>query len=80
MRGGPTGNRTRVQGFAVLCVTTPPSGLGEARFGGLGRRLSTRPFDEWRPARLALAGGRDMDRLKSSCISVIRHWQMMGIS
>lgn len=25
--GGPTGNRTRVQGFAVLCVTTPPSGL-----------------------------------------------------
>src|SRR5690606_39649758 len=24
--GGLTGNRTRVQGFAVLCVTTPPSG------------------------------------------------------
>ena len=27
MLGGPTENRTRVQGFAVLCVTTPPSGL-----------------------------------------------------
>ena len=27
MVGGPTENRTRVQGFAVLCVTTPPSGL-----------------------------------------------------
>src|SRR5690606_19917188 len=26
--GGLTGNRTRVQGFAVLCVTTPPSGRG----------------------------------------------------
>jgi hypothetical protein len=24
--GGPTGNRTRVRGFAVLYVTTPPSG------------------------------------------------------
>lgn len=26
--GGPSRNRTGVQGFAVLCVTTPPSGLG----------------------------------------------------
>jgi hypothetical protein len=25
--GGPSRNRTGVQGFAVLCVTTPPSGL-----------------------------------------------------
>ena len=33
--GGPTGNRTRVQGFAVLCVTTPPSGL-DAVEGGYG--------------------------------------------
>src|SRR5437868_7728716 len=24
--GGPSRNRTGVQGFAVLCVTTPPSG------------------------------------------------------
>jgi hypothetical protein len=31
--GGPTGNRTRVQGFAVLCVTTPPSGLDAAGSG-----------------------------------------------
>ena len=30
--GGPSRNRTGVQGFAVLCVTTPPSGLG----GGAG--------------------------------------------
>ncbi len=28
LRGGPSRNRTGVQGFAVLCVTTPPSGLG----------------------------------------------------
>src|SRR4029078_7009806 len=28
--GGPSRNRTGVQGFAVLCVTTPPSGRGEA--------------------------------------------------
>jgi hypothetical protein len=26
--GGPSRNRTGVQGFAVLCVTTPPSGPG----------------------------------------------------
>src|SRR6185369_12427397 len=26
--GGPSRNRTGVQGFAVLCVTTPPSGQG----------------------------------------------------
>jgi hypothetical protein len=29
--GGPSRNRTGVQGFAVLCVTTPPSGLGVLR-------------------------------------------------
>ncbi|VXC95572.1 hypothetical protein SPHINGOT1_260236 [Sphingomonas sp. T1] len=29
--GGPTGNRTRVRGFAVLYVTTPPSGLDAER-------------------------------------------------
>jgi hypothetical protein len=36
--GGPSRNRTGVQGFAVLCVTTPPSGLTvvvEARSSGL---------------------------------------------
>ena len=27
MSGGPSRNRTGVRGFAVLCVTTPPSGL-----------------------------------------------------
>ena len=27
--GGPSRNRTGVQGFAVLCVTTPPSGRKE---------------------------------------------------
>jgi hypothetical protein len=34
--GGPSRNRTGVQGFAVLCVTTPPSGLGVS--GSLPRR------------------------------------------
>ena len=28
LSGGPSRNRTGVQGFAVLCVTTPPSGRG----------------------------------------------------
>src|SRR6185369_1767321 len=32
--GGPSRNRTGVQGFAVLCVTTPPSGLAGQAFGG----------------------------------------------
>ena len=36
--GGLAENRTRVQGFAVLCVTTPPPGRGpqltEPRGGG----------------------------------------------
>lgn len=31
--GGLARNRTGVQGFAVLCVTTPPRGLGEKRSG-----------------------------------------------
>ena len=32
MSGGPSRNRTGVQGFAVLCVTTPPSGRGLGPF------------------------------------------------
>jgi two-component system sensor kinase FixL len=39
-RGGPSRNRTGVQGFAVLCVTTPPSG----RSSGSRRR---RPCAAW---------------------------------
>jgi hypothetical protein len=35
--GGPTGNRTRVHGFAVRYVTTPPSSLGEGASLGLGK-------------------------------------------
>ena len=35
--GGPSRNRTGVQGFAVLCVTTPPSGRGSERFGAAVR-------------------------------------------
>ena len=54
--GGLAENRTRVQGFAVLCVTTPPSGLAGPAFGGSPRRLSTNAFDEWR--RLLLGGAR----------------------
>ena len=44
--GGPSRNRTGVQGFAVLCVTTPPSGLAGQAFGGTPCRLSTEPFDK----------------------------------
>ena len=36
--GGPTENRTRVHGFAVRCVTTPPSGL--AKWDAANVRLS----------------------------------------
>jgi hypothetical protein len=41
--GGATGNRTRVQGFAVLCVTTPPSRLDawEAGVSAVLAALST---------------------------------------
>ncbi len=50
--GGPSRNRTGVQGFAVLCVTTPPSGLEYGmlvRCGVAGRlasdsRLCNRDF------------------------------------
>ncbi len=44
--GGATGNRTRVQGFAVLCVTTPPSRLDawEAGMCAVFRAAST---GEW---------------------------------
>ena len=54
--GGPSRNRTGVQGFAVLCVTTPPSGLGAAQpFREVG--VAVKPsdghveFDEWWLAR-----------------------------
>ena len=57
MRGGPSRNRTGVQGFAVLCVTTPPSGLAGQAFGGTPRRLSTEPFDEWGHPLLGAAVG-----------------------
>jgi hypothetical protein len=41
-RGGPSRNRTGVHGFAVRCVTTPPSGLGASGGNAQGRRaLST---------------------------------------
>src|SRR6476646_5505579 len=43
--GGPSRNRTGVQGFAVLCVTTPPSGLGwGAPFPSLAWPSSPTPF------------------------------------
>ena len=52
--GGPSRNRTGVQGFAVLCVTTPPSGRGLAMsstspFGSSGPIHSS--FDQRRLAR-----------------------------
>ena len=48
--GGPSRNRTGVQGFAVLCVTTPPSGLetitcvNSMPSCGEGGRLATWPI------------------------------------
>ena len=65
--GGPSRNRTGVQGFAVLCVTTPPSGRAEpGRWsGGLNlstaspapdRRPSIRLFYRRMPALLGLPG------------------------
>jgi hypothetical protein len=60
MSGGPSRNRTGVQGFAVLCVTTPPSGLkvrmsgalaGGSRAGGRTGANAPQPlkvFDERR--------------------------------
>src|SRR5688572_9720914 len=39
--GGPSRNRTGVQGFAVLCVTTPPSGRADPGKWSGGHRLST---------------------------------------
>lgn len=67
MSGGPSRNRTGVQGFAVLCVTTPPSGLGELASlprrspCGQARGCSHPSFDEWRLARfeaLYMSAGR----------------------
>src|SRR5471032_1403185 len=37
--GGHARNRTGVQGFAVLCVTTPPRGLNDSAVGKDGRTL-----------------------------------------
>ena len=59
--GGPSRNRTGVQGFAVLCVTTPPS--GRKSDGSLPRlAVGSTPlpqwaeFDEGRLAQHQLAG------------------------
>jgi hypothetical protein len=58
--------------FAVLCVTTPPSGRGEQVLWREGlvlvkpRCLS--PFDEW---RLADKPAADMDGLNIRCITGI---------
>ena len=56
MSGGPSRNRTGVQGFAVLCVTTPPSGPGErAPFRELGVRGQA--FRCAGPVDLSMNGG-----------------------
>ena len=52
--GGPTGNRTRVQGFAVLCVTTPPSGRSSS--GEAALRSGTRSGMCAGPLRLSTVG------------------------
>src|SRR5207245_8051154 len=64
--GGPSRNRTGVQGFAVLCVTTPPSGRGGGRALAPASAAGQPPadasgrFDEW---RLALAAPTDKSQL-----------------
>jgi hypothetical protein len=69
--GGPSRNRTGVQGFAVLCVTTPPSGrksleaplwraspLGQARADNLVGMAGHLWFSAQAiAARLSLKGG-----------------------
>ena len=76
--GGPSRNRTGVQGFAVLCVTTPPSGREAPPFQKGTRAVkppgslygnSRGPFDQW---RLARNGRIDMTGLKIRCITVIQ--------
>ena len=70
--GGPSRNRTGVHGFAVRCVTTPPSGPAEEAFGGSPRRLSTGRFDEWGHALPWRTGPqRIRDHLKRHCVSGI---------
>ena len=78
--GGPTGNRTRVQGFAVLCVTTPPSGPDEseaARCGG-AEPLSTvaaairADHGASSGCGLAEAWSRDTSRLSNMCIARLK--------
>src|SRR6476619_1367013 len=64
--GGPSRNRTGVQGFAVLRVTTPPSGRGEeplwrTRPLPVNPRRSHQGFDEWRLARAAAADKSQLD-------------------
>lgn len=52
--GGLTGNRTRVHGFAVRCVTTPPSGRAVDRSGEGGREAAA--------LAESVAAGNDADR------------------
>ena len=74
--GGPSRNRTGVQGFAVLCVTTPPSGRGVAmsptsRPGSSIDRLSNSTDGGWRGGKLPVrAALRRRLRLRSgqACI------------
>ena len=70
--GGPSRNRTGVQGFAVLCVTTPPSGrsgacadfftrrsTSHACTGGAGLAfLRAAVHSAWRTGAPAIEGGR----------------------
>ncbi len=62
--GGPSRNRTGVRGFAVLYVTTPPSGRGEGRISAGQRSLST--------ASLSTNGGVPRGRLRPT--GALRAW------
>ena len=69
--GGPSRNRTGVQGFAVLCVTTPPSGRGETRALARWRASGQAPqLVDWSFDEMRLAGLRSADKsgLNSRCI------------
>src|SRR5215217_2937909 len=77
--GGPSRNRTGVQGFAVLCVTTPPSGLAGPAFGGSSRRLSTPLRTIFRRTAARVAWRRTSHkiwrRLNLNCISAIQQFE-----
>ena len=85
MYGGPSRNRTGVQGFAVLCVTTPPSGPdrdGPHVMSGRrrGKVRGSTPMT-WRAQPEALGRApraSESGPLAVRCISCITHLDLSG--